>query len=89
MRIILNGNNYCHVFFFVSDDNEFVKKTFLQVPSSIVSLTRSQVQTRLTLHPSPEQFQDPIEYITSVNETVGDYGICCVVPPPEGWKVLA
>jgi jmjN domain len=72
---------------FASDDNEFVKKTFFQVPLASASLTRSRVQTGVTLHPSPEQFQDSFAYIKSVHEAVGDHGMCCVVPPPEGWKV--
>ena len=73
---------------YVADDHEFVKKTFLQSSSTSVSVTRSKVQTGLTFHPSTEQFQDPLQYISSVYEDVGAYGMCCIVPPTEGWKVF-
>ena len=34
-----------------------------------------------TFHPSPEQFQDAIQYIESVRSRSEPYGMCCVIPP--------
>ncbi len=39
-----------------------------------------------TYHPSPEQFEDPISYIASIQTDAEPYGMCRIVPP-EGWKV--
>ena len=39
-----------------------------------------------TYRPSPEQFNDPISYLQSIQEDAGPFGICRIVPP-DGWAV--
>lgn len=37
-------------------------------------------------YPTKEEFQDPMKYISSVQDQAKNYGICKVVPP-EGWQM--
>lgn len=38
-----------------------------------------------TFRPSPEEWQDPLQYVASIRETAEPYGMCRIVPP-NGWN---
>ncbi|KAI0938026.1 hypothetical protein AcV7_003336 [Taiwanofungus camphoratus] len=39
-----------------------------------------------TYHPTPEQFKDPLTYISSISDTAKGFGMCKIVPP-MGWNM--
>ena len=39
-----------------------------------------------TFHPTPEQWKDPMAYISSISATGKRYGMCKIVPP-QGWNM--
>ena len=76
-----------------ADDSELIARTFLQVSpvsrrqsSSLAGGLRT-VGHGQTYRPGAEQFQDPVNYIDSIQENSRADGICRIIPPPDEWKV--
>jgi jmjN domain len=41
-----------------------------------------------TYYPTAEQFSDLIAYIESIKYDAAPYGMCRIIPPVNGWKVI-